>query len=71
MSPKPHNGRWLQGGVSSPTRMQSASDNQGVDQNRLNLRSARWSDTAENHLMGRTAPRFYEAGFLRRTETQI
>lgn len=60
MSPKPHIGRWLHGSVSSSARRLSASSKQGGHQNRLNLRSATWSNTAEKHLMGRTAPGFYE-----------
>ncbi len=60
VSPKPHSYRWLHEETVLRARAWSTSSKTGGDQNALNLRSATWSNDAENQLPSRTVP-----GYLR------
>lgn len=56
VSPKPHSYRWLHEETVLRARAWPTSSKTGGDQNALNLRSATWSNQAENQLTSRTVP---------------
>lgn len=60
MSPKPHSYRWLHDEIPPRTGSWPPSSNAGGDQHGLNLRSATWSNDAENQLTSPTVLGFHE-----------